>query len=122
MVLPALLVMLLLTQAASSVCGAQCVEHQMPNHSAHSQAMMHCSMQREDNGTAVQSCPAASHAFCAIDLQANQLAKTVAPQPLYAELRADTLPAGASLVSFAPVFSALRSSPSATPLITALRV
>ena len=35
-----LLLLLLVTQAASNVCGAQCVQHQLPNPSGH--AMAHC--------------------------------------------------------------------------------
>jgi hypothetical protein len=118
----ALLFALLLTQAASSVCGAQCVEHQLPNSPA-AHAMNHCrSMMNtpsSTDGATLQTCRPCAHSYCAVDLLANSHAKTEV-------LVSSTTPTGTLLrlqdESSAPALLPLRSSPGSSPPITALRL
>src|ERR1700689_4314829 len=81
--LPVLLLVLLLTQAASTVCGAQCVQHELPNPSSHAMAHCHSMQQPESNGPALKTCQTGTHAICVIDLQANSQGKTVSPLVLH---------------------------------------
>jgi hypothetical protein len=123
--LPALLLLLLMTQAASTVCGAQCVQHQFPNPSAHAMAHCHSMQQPESNAPALetcQTCQTATHAVCAIDLLLNSHAKTVSPLALHADVRPDTLFLNQNPPHFTPTSHLLRSSTHSSPLITALRV
>jgi hypothetical protein len=126
--LPALLFALLITQGASSVCIAQCVQHQLPVDSTGvGPAMTHCHsmlMARpESNSATLQTAASCTHSICAIDLLASPRGRApVQPRPLAmnASLRAPHF--GPNLASFTPVYPALRSSIGSSPLITALRV
>jgi hypothetical protein len=71
----ALLLALLVTQAASVVCTAQCLQHQQ--HTQTSAATGHChAMQPSSNNPAAQTCPATATSFCVTDLLANDQQKT----------------------------------------------
>jgi hypothetical protein len=120
--LPVLLLLLLMTQAASMVCGAQCVQHQIPHPSAHAMAHCHSMLQPEANGAVLQTCPASTHAFCAIDLLANSQGKTASPLLLQADGRPEVLFPGLDISQFTSASHLLRSSTGSSPLITALRV
>jgi hypothetical protein len=117
-----LLLVLLMTQAASTVCGAQCVQHQVLNPSVHT--MSHCrSMLQPEHGTVVlQTCPAGTHAFCAIDLLANSQGETATLLVLQVDCRSDSLLPGQSIPRFISSTRLLRSTTDSSPLITALRV
>jgi hypothetical protein len=121
-VLPVLLLVLLMTQAASTVCGAQCVQHQFPNPSAHVMAHCHSMQQPESNGHELQTCPAGTHAFCAVDLLANTQGKTARLLVLLADVRAAAILPSTSIPQFNSASRLLRSSTDSSPLITALRV
>ncbi len=116
----ALLFALLITQAASSVCGVQCVEHQFP---CHNHAMHHCASMRNappaTNGAGFQTCLPGVHSYCAVDLLANSQARAIV-------LASSTIPSGTLLrpqdKSSTPARPALRSSPGSSPPITALRI
>jgi hypothetical protein len=119
--LPVLLLVLLMTQAASTVCGAQCVQHQFPNPSAHVMAHCHSMQQPEYNGSELQTCETATHA-CVVDLQANTQGKTASPLALQADVRPGALLPGQNIPHFISTSHLLRSSTDSSPLITALRV
>jgi hypothetical protein len=121
-VLPLLLLVLLMTQAASTVCGAQCVQHQLPNPSAHVMAHCHAMQQPEPNAPELQTCQTGTHAVCVVDLQANTQGKTASPLALHAEVRPEALLQGQSIPRFISTSKLLRSSTHSSPLITALRV
>jgi hypothetical protein len=114
-VLSALLLVLLVTQAGSSICGAQCIQHSLPQASTHS-----CHEMQSPQGPAVQTCSTAAHVICAIDLLQNNQTKPLLmersllqPVPkLYA----------ITATSFTPAEHPLRSSGNAPPLLTPLRV
>jgi len=119
-VLPVLLLVLLMTQAASTVCGAQCVQHQLPNPSAHVMAHCHSMLQPEFNGPVLQTCQTGTHAICAVDLLANTQGKTASPLVPHANVGSGALlPNLPQFVSSSHLF---RSSTGSSPLITALRV
>jgi hypothetical protein len=121
--LPVLLLVLLVTQAASSVCGAQCVQHQLPNPTAGSaHVMAHCHSMLHPDTAAIQTCPAGAHSLCAIDLLVNKQEKAAGPLVIHAGGRPDILLPGLNPASFPPVVPSPRSSPGSSPLITALRV
>jgi hypothetical protein len=120
--LPVLLLVLLLTQAASTVCGAQCVQHQLPNPTTHGMAHCHSMQQPESNGPALDSCETGTHASCVIDLQANRQGKTAPRIVLYATICAESVLPHQNFPDFETNTRLLRSSTNPTPLITALRV
>jgi hypothetical protein len=117
-----LLLVLLLTQAASTVCGAQCVQHQLPNPTTHAMAHCHSMQQPESNGPALDTCQTGTHAICVIDLQANTQGKAVHRLTLYATLRAEAVLPYQTSPHLETTTRLFRSSTNPTPLITALRV
>lgn len=122
MFLPALVLALLMTQAASTVCGAQCVQHQFPNPSAH--LMAHCpSMQQpEPNGPTLRTCQTGTHATCAVDVLANTQGKTASLLVPLADVRSGAHLPSQNVPQFVSASHHLRSSTHSSPLITALRV
>jgi hypothetical protein len=115
----ALLLALLLTQAASSVCDAQCLQRQQRRHAA----MTHChAMQQPADGVAAQTCTPTANSFCATDLLANNQEKTLVQSTIHV----DASPVGALTVpntpSHTPVPTHLRSTIGDPPLLTPLRV
>jgi hypothetical protein len=119
----ALLLVLLVTQAASSVCSTQCMQHQLGTPSAnHNQAMADCHSMAQPLGPALQSCPTKTYSVCVIDLLANRQGKTVAPPSVQADRQPDTLLPTQNLVASTPADPGLRSSVGHPPLITPLRV
>jgi hypothetical protein len=125
--LPALLLALVMTQAASSVCTAQCVQHQLPVDSTVAPSMTHCHsmpMARpEANGATVQTASLCTHSICAIDLLANPRERA----PVQTRLLAINAGSSASLfglnlASFIPAYPSPRSIMGSSPLITALRI
>ena len=127
-ILPALLLALLMTQAASSVCTAQCVQHQLPAGSnGVVPAMTHCYSMRMDrpeaNGATIQTAAPCTHSVCAIDLLANPRGRApVQPRPLDLNASLGAPHFGLNIASFAPAYPLFRSSIGSLPLITALRV
>jgi hypothetical protein len=121
-VLPLLLLVLLMTQAASTVCGAQCVQHQFPNPSAHAMAHCHAMQHPESTGSELQTCQTGTHAICVADLQANTQGKTASPLALHADVRSGAILPGQNIPRFLSTSHLLRSSTHSSPLITALRV
>ena len=117
-----LLLVLLLTQAASTVCGAQCVQHQFPNPSAHVMAHCHSMQQPESSGPVLDTCQTGTHAICVIDLQANPQGKGAPRLALHATLRAEAVLPHQTFPHFETTTRLFRSSTNPTPLITALRV
>jgi hypothetical protein len=126
--LPALLLALLMTQAASSVCTAQCVQHQLPVDSAAiAPPMTHCHsmlMARpEANGATVQTAAPCTHSICAIDLLANPRGRApVQPRPLALNASLSAPLFDLDMASFIPAHPSPRSSIGSFPLITALRI
>ena len=117
-----LLLVLLLTQAASTVCGAQCVQHEFPSHAPHAMAHCHSMQQSESNGPALKTCQTGTHAICVIDLQANPQGKGAPRLALHATLRAEAVLPHQTFPHFETTTRLFRSSTNPTPLITALRV
>jgi hypothetical protein len=116
-----LLLVLLVTQAASSVCSAQCMQHQLAGHDS-AMADCHSMVQPAATGTAVQSCPPQTYSVCVIDLLVNRQGKTAAPLSVQADWHPDTLLPGLTIALSASVDPGLRSSVGHPPLITPLRV
>ncbi|HET6215801.1 MAG TPA: hypothetical protein VFE27_02205 [Acidobacteriaceae bacterium] len=117
----ALLLALLVTQAASSVCTVQCVQHQMASRPA--AAMTHChAMSEPTNGAAAQSCPPTATSYCVIDLLANTQQKTLAQPTIHADARPTRLVPALNNAARTPLFPLLRSSIGDPPMITPLRV
>jgi hypothetical protein len=119
----ALLLVLLVTQAASSVCSTQCMQHQLGTPSAdHNQAMTDCHSMAQPVGEALQSCPPKTYSVCVVDLLANKQGKTVAKFSVHADQHPGTLLSGLTVAPSAPADPGLRSSVGHPPLITPLRV
>jgi len=125
--LPALLLALLMTQAASSVCTAQCVQRQLPVDSTGvGPAMTHCHsmlmVRPEANSDTIQTAPC-THSICAIDLLANPRERaSVQARPLAVNAGSHSPLFGLNIASFTPVYPSIRSSISPSPLIAALRI
>ena len=115
----AFLLALLVTQTASFVCSAQCIQHQLgrPSTTTHCHSMQ----QSEANRATVGTCPA--YSLCVNDLLANSQNKSATkPLSTFAELRPAALLSPLPLVSCAPVTPTRRSSIGDPPLITPLRI
>jgi hypothetical protein len=112
---------LLVTQAASFVCGAQCLQHQQPNRAA--AAMTHChEMHPSSNGITAQTCPPAATSFCVTDLLANSQEKTLIHPTIHASTRPTNLLPSLNPPARTPIFSPQRSTIGDPPLITPLRI
>jgi hypothetical protein len=74
------------------------------------------------DGVALETCPAAAQAFCAVDLLADSQSKAPAPVSTRADFQQNTVLPDPNIVEFAPALQALRSSIGDPPLITPLRV
>jgi hypothetical protein len=123
--LPALLLALIVTQAASFVCNAQCVQRQLPGGSARGGSMMaHChSMAATQPASTVQTAAACTHTLCAIDLLANGQGKSkVQPRPFALNAGPHRLLFSLNIASVPPAYPSPRSSIGSAPPITALRV
>ena len=119
----ALLLLLILTQAASTVCAAQCMQHQLGTPSANqNQAMADCHSMAQPVGPALQSCPPKNYSICVVDLLANRQGKTIAPLSVQADRHPDTHLPAKNTVASAPADHGVRSSVGHPPLITPLRV
>jgi hypothetical protein len=102
------LLALLVSQAASSVCAVQCVQHP---------AMPHCHAMSHGGGPLVKNC--STGAICAVDLLVNRQQETAGPTSIHVDFHSDVfLPSSAP----APLTHARRSSVSPPPLVTALRI
>jgi len=111
---------LLVTQAASFVCGAQCLQHQQPNGTT--AAMTHChAMHPSTKGIAGQSCPSTATSLCVIDLLANNQQNTLVQPSISADAHPTLLP----VLTVSPrttAFPPQRSTIGDPPLLTPLRV
>jgi hypothetical protein len=111
----ALLLTLLVTQAASFVCDAQCLQHHQGTRTA---GMTHCHpMHQPSDGVAAQTCPPTATSFCVIDLPANSPKNTLAPAIIHADARPIPI---LNIPARTPVL--LRTSIGDPPLISPLRV
>jgi hypothetical protein len=116
-----LIIALLLTQAASFVCGAQCLQHQKSSSTA--AAMTNChAMHPSSNGPAAQTCPPAATSFCVTDLLANNQQKTLTPPTIQADAPPTALLPILIVAARTRVFPQLRSTIGDPPLLTPLRV
>jgi hypothetical protein len=112
---------LLVTQAASFVCGAQCLQHQQPSGTA--AAMTHCdAMHPSSNGPAAQTCPPSATSFCVIDLLANGQHKNLLHPTIDANTRPTGLVPSLNLPARRTAFPPQRSTIGHPPLLTPLRV
>ena len=104
----AVLLALLVSQAASSVCAVQCAQHP---------AMAHCHAMSHGDPAAVKNC--LTGGICAVDLLVNRQQETAAPSVFQVHVRSAVF-----LPSMAPAAftHARRSSVSPPPLVTALRI
>jgi hypothetical protein len=104
----AVLFALLVSQAASSVCAVQCVEHP---------AMPHCHAMSHGGGPLVKNC--STGGVCAVDLLVSRQQEIAGAAAIHVDLRSDIF-----LPSLAPALftNARRSSASPPPLVTALRI
>ena len=100
------LLALLLSQAASSVCAVQCAQHP---------GMAHCHAMSHEDG--VKSC--ATGGICAVDLLVNGQPETAGPTGIQVDFRSAVFLPSLPPASFS---HARRSSVSPPPLVTALRV
>jgi hypothetical protein len=114
-----LLLAVVVTQAASFVCMAQCVQHQLGSHPAAS-AMKHCHSMVQCPNSAVERPAACISSSCVIDLPVNTT--PVQPRPLAVRANLRDLVPELNNASFLPASPSLRSSMGGPPLITALRV
>jgi len=116
----ALVLALLLTQAASTVCTAQCLQQQLPESSTHCHSMLHaCS---HANSATVETTRACNSSVCGMELLAGEQDRSLAQRPLavYSDSYG-SLP-GLDIASFPQVPASLRSNVGGPPMITALRV
>jgi hypothetical protein len=112
---------LLVTQAASFVCGAQCLQHQQASSTA--AGMTHChAMHQSSKGITAQTCPPTATSFCVTDLLANNQQRTLVHPTIDANAHPPTLLPVLTIAARTPVFPQLRSSIGDPPLITPLRV
>jgi hypothetical protein len=112
-----LVLALLLTQAASLVCTAQCVQRQLPEKSAHCHSMSHACPHAS---TATTTC---NSSLCGMDLLGDNQDRSL-PQQRPLALSNDSygsLP-GLDPASFPQASASVRSSVGGPPLIIALRV
>jgi hypothetical protein len=121
--LSALMLVLLITQAASFVCGAQCVQHQAPA-TAHATTMAHChDMQMSDGGSAVQALPRCATPACAMALPlTHQEARAEAQASQPSLLLNGLIPGVQAALAAAPTPATQRSRPGVSPPLPALRV
>jgi hypothetical protein len=116
-----LLMALVMTQAASTVCTAQCLQQQPPGSSTHCHSMLH-TCPPAINATADTS-RACNSSACGMDLLTGNQDRPLAQQrPLvvYSDSY-DSLP-GLDAASFPHACAPLRSSFGGPPMITALRI
>jgi hypothetical protein len=112
-----LLLALIVTQAASFVCGAQCLQHQQPA------AMSHChTIHPSSKGITAQTCPPNATSFCVTDLLANNQQTTLLQPTIRADARPTALLPVLTVAARTSIFPRLRSSIGDPPLITPLRV
>jgi hypothetical protein len=116
-----LLFALLLTQAASFVCGAQCLQHLQPTQTVGEKTHCH-PMHPSANTPAAQTCPPAAASFCVTDLLAANQQKTSAPPTIHAAEPPTALLPILTITARTRVFPQLRSTIGDPPLITPLRV
>jgi len=116
-----LVLALLLTQAASTVCTAQCVQRQLPESSAHCQSMLRTC--QHANSATVETAGACNSSLCGMDLLAGNQDRSLAqqrPLAVYSDSYG-SLP-GLNIASFPQASASLRSCVGGPPIITALRV
>jgi hypothetical protein len=116
-----LLFALLLTQAASFVCGAQCLQHLQPTQTA--RETTHCHpMLPSASSPAAQTCPPGAASFCVTDLLADNQQKNLVHPTINANTRPTNLLPSLTVAARTRVFPQLRSTIGDPPLITPLRV
>jgi hypothetical protein len=116
-----LVLALLLTQAASTVCTAQCLQQQLPETSTHCRSMLHACPHA--NRATAETGGACNSSLCGMDLLAGNQDRSLAqqrPLAVYSDSN-DSLP-GLDIASLPQASASLRSSVGGPPMITALRV
>lgn len=116
-----LVLALLLTQAASTVCTAQCVQRQLPESSTHCHSMQHACPHA--NSATLETAAACNSSLCGMDLLAGNQDRSLAQQralSLYNDSYG-SLP-GLDIAFFLQASPSLRSSVGGPAMITALRV
>lgn len=112
---------LVVTQAASFACGAQCLQHHQASQPA--AAMTHChAMHEPTKGITGRTCPSSATAFCVIDLLANNQQKILVQPTIHAAALSATLIPILTVAADTPVSPRLRSPIGDPPLLTPLRV
>ena len=115
-----LLAAIFLAQAGTSICGAECVEHQLPGGAVGS--MSHCHSMDSAPGPTMQGC-FAPHSICSVDLLARMQAQVqVRPLLTAAAFNRTSAATGLPVVSTSPQLRLLRSSTNLALPVTALRV
>jgi hypothetical protein len=116
-----LMLALLVTQAASFVCGAQCLQHQQASRTA--AAMTHCpAMHPSLKGITVQTGPPTATSFCVTDLLANSQEKTLLHPTIDGNTHAINPVPSLNIPARPLAFPPRRSAIGDPPLITPLRV
>jgi hypothetical protein len=116
-----LVLALLLTQAASTVCTAQCVQRQLPERSAHCHSMLRAC--QHANSATVETAGTCNSSLCGMDLLAGNQDRSLAqqrPLAVYSDSYG-SLP-GLDVASLPQASAPLRSTFAGPPMITALRV
>jgi hypothetical protein len=115
-----LVLALLLTQAASTMCTAQCVQRQLPQISTHCHSMLHACPHATSATVETGAC---NSSLCGMDLLAGNQDRSLAqqrPLAVYSDSY-DPLP-GLDITSLPQASASPRSSFGGPPMITALRV
>jgi hypothetical protein len=116
-----LVLALLLTQAASTVCTAQCVQRQLPETSTHCHSMLHAC--QHASSVIVETAGACNSSSCGMDLlTGNQDRSLVLQRPLAVYQDSYGSLPGLDTASFPQASAPLRSCVGGPPTITALRV
>jgi hypothetical protein len=112
---------LLVTQAASFVCGAQCLQHQQPNAAA--AAMTHChAMHSSTMGITGQTCPSTATAFCVTDLLVNSQQINTPQTTIYVDVQPTVQLPVSTVAARTTAIPPQRSTIGDPPLLTPLRV
>jgi hypothetical protein len=116
-----LMLALLVTQAASFVCGAQCLQHQQASSTAAAMTPCHA-MHQSSKGITAQTCPPSATSSCVTDLLANSQEKLLVQSDIRADARPTALLPVLTVAARTPVFPPLRGTIGDPPLLAPLRV
>jgi hypothetical protein len=119
-----MLLALLGAQAASTVCNAQCAQHEAMHKPGPGGAMGHCGDAAHEGAhcAGFQTCPELAHGVCAVDLLSGTQSRTMLAPPAQAVLRLDAMAPPAVTTFASRPFVPLRSSYGDPPQLTHLRI